>query len=231
MKKLSIALLGLLAAACILTGCKDKEDAVKSQGANEVVETNAAGGGIQGPKCSDETYAKIQNAYNALVYQYNLLNDYYINSGSVAQNDDVESLLSMTNEYITTLGDISQDSMSEEEAQGLIDSISQAMDGVSGMCESLGIMAEKDESDCSDASFKELEDIYLSLLSVYGEVSDVYGAEIATGGDTEIVQTLIDAAAYIETMGSITQESITENDAIELKVQMKLLCDNLSKYL
>ena len=72
--------------------------------------------------CSDESFATLQDNFAALSEAYDAVSDAYM-SDEVEQNDDIEAALNETQDIMTQMGEISQDTITEEDAEVLNDSI------------------------------------------------------------------------------------------------------------
>lgn len=86
----------------------------------QVVEdgTEAAADGA----CSDETFTALQDNYAALTDAYNAVVEAY-NSDEVEADADIESTLTAAEEVITQMGEITQDTVTEDDAASLNDSM------------------------------------------------------------------------------------------------------------
>lgn len=67
---------------------------------------------------SDETFAALQEAYGAMVETYDAVCELY-SSEEIAANAEIEELLTAVKEVMDEMGELSQDQMSEEDAEVL----------------------------------------------------------------------------------------------------------------
>ena len=72
--------------------------------------------------CSDETFATLQENYSTLSGVYDTVEAAYM-SDEIEQNDDIEAALTQTEDIMTQMGEISQDSITEEDAVVLNDAM------------------------------------------------------------------------------------------------------------
>ena len=72
--------------------------------------------------CSDESFATLQDNFAALSEAYDAVSTAYM-SDEVEQNDDIEAALNETQDIMTQMGEITQDTITEEDAEVLNDSI------------------------------------------------------------------------------------------------------------
>lgn len=116
-KKLLAVLLTGVMAMSMLTACGS--DAEETAVAEEAVEeaTEAADGA-----CSDETFGILQDNFASLTEAYNAVVEAY-NSDEVEADADIEATLTAAEEVITQMGEITQDTVTEEDAASLNDSM------------------------------------------------------------------------------------------------------------
>lgn len=97
------------------------EDVVEDATEEDVVEEDATED-VAAETCSDETFAALQENYAAMTDAYNAVVDAY-NSDEVEADADIEATLNSAQEVITEMGEITQDTITEEDA----DTLNQAM--------------------------------------------------------------------------------------------------------
>lgn len=83
---------------------------------------DAADADVSGDSCSDETFSALQDNYAALVEAYNAVAELY-NSDEVEGDADVESALNQTADIMNEMGEITQDTITEADAESLNDSM------------------------------------------------------------------------------------------------------------
>ena len=98
-----------------------EEDVVEDAAAEDATEEDATED-VAAETCSDETFAALQENYAAMTDAYNAVVDAY-NSDEVEADADIEATLNSAQEVITEMGEITQDTITEEDA----DTLNQAM--------------------------------------------------------------------------------------------------------
>lgn len=170
---------------------------------------------------SDETFGVLQDNYALMVESYNAVAEAY-NSDEIAANAELEEAMGQAADVIEQMGEITQDSLTEEDAIALNDSIGEILKALSEVAD--GLVAEATAGDAageaegemvSDETFAALQENYSALADAYNAVAEAYNSdEIAA--DADIESTMNQAYEIIEQMGEISQDSITEADAQEL---------------
>lgn len=108
---------------------------VEIVGNMEEVDNNADAGAAAGEMVSDETFAALGQAYDSLTELYNTVAQAYNDSG--AEDADIKAAMDEAYEYLTQMGEITQDSITEEDAQALAESMLTAIEVLSAIAESL----------------------------------------------------------------------------------------------
>lgn len=109
------------------------EGYVNIVGNMEEVDNNGDAAG--GEMVSDETFAALGEAYDKLTELYNTVAEAYNNSG--AEDADIKAAMDEAYEYLTQMGEITQDSITEEDAQALAESMLVAIDVLAAIAETL----------------------------------------------------------------------------------------------
>lgn len=125
-KKLLAALMVCAMSATVLTACGSKEAAPAAEEVateevaveEEAPVEEAATEEATGEMVSDETWSTLQDNYAALVEANDTVVAYY-NSDDVEANADIEDVLLQTNDVLTQMGEITQDTVTEEDAEVL----------------------------------------------------------------------------------------------------------------
>ncbi len=131
MKKI-IALALCLVMALAATACGSTEEAAApaEEVATEEVaveETATEEEVAEGEMVSDETWAQLQDLYASLVEARNATVELY-NDETVAADADIEEALNTADELITEIGELTQDQISEEQVEDLINAITSVND-------------------------------------------------------------------------------------------------------
>ncbi len=131
MKKI-IALALCLVMALAATACGSTEEAAApaEEVATEEVaveETATEEEVAEGEMVSDETWAQLQDLYASLVEARNATFELY-NDETVAADADIEEALNTADELITEIGELTQDQISEEQVEDLINAITSVND-------------------------------------------------------------------------------------------------------
>ena len=205
-KILAVVLAGVMAMS-MLTACGGSAETAETTETADVETTEDA---ASDEACSDETFATLQDNYAVMVDAYNQVKDLY-ESDEIAGDAEIEDLMNQAADVINEMGEISQDAITEADAETL---------EVNGDGESTA-----DEA-CSDETFAALQDNYATLTDVYNTVYDAYMSDEIEQND-EIENALAQTADIMNEMGEISQDAITELDAETLNDTMLTLLDVL----
>lgn len=187
--------------------------------------------------CSDETFSTLQDNYAAMVEAYNAVKELY-ESDAVEADADIEDVLNQAADIINEMGEITQDTITEGDAETLnssmidiLDVLSAAVDAMSGTdtaTDAADTTAEDASAEaCSDETFATLQDTYATLTEFYNAVYEAYMSDAVEQDDT-IETTLSGCEDVMTQMGEITQDTITESDAVALIDQMNAIADVLN---
>lgn len=231
-KKILTVLLAGMMAMSTLAACGDAEETtdVKTT-AESNADSNADSTADEEEStdmCSDETFEALQDNYATMVDCYNQVKDLY-ESDEIAADTDIENLMNEAADIINEMGEISQDSITESDADDLNEAMLNILDGLSTAVDAMETTGADDTAAadttsasgemCSDETFATLQDNYAKLTDCYNTVYDAYMSD-EIEQDDDIESTLTEAADLIEEMGEISQDSVTEEDAVILNDSM-----------
>lgn len=240
-KKLVSVVLAAMMIATLLTGCGG-DSSTAATAPTSTAETAPAQDTASEPEAeestegetdmvSDETFAALQESYDAMVDAYNAVVDLY-NSDEIAADADIESLLEEAAGIIEQMGEITQDTITEEDAETLAGAMLDILDGLSalvdGMEEAGDTSADASGDMVSDENFAILQENYQLLTEVYNAVVDAYSSD-EVEANAEVEDTLNEAVAILEEMGTIEQETLTAADAEALNEAMQTILDVLTE--
>ena len=233
-KFLAMIMAGVMAAA-LLTACGggSEETAAVDTAVEETAEDTAedtADTEDAGDMVSDETFEILQDNYATMVEAYNAVAELY-SSDEIAADADIEDTMNKAADVINQMGEITQDSMTEADAEDLNSAMVDILDALSmlvdGMQEADGAAdAEAADGAVSDETFAILQDNFKTLSDAYDIVADYYMSD-EVEADADIEDILNQTADVINEMGEISQDTITEEDAVTLNDTMLSLMDSL----
>lgn len=175
-KFLAMIMAGVMAAA-LLTACGGgseetaAEDTAVEETAEDTADTEDAGDMV-----SDETFEILQDNYATMVEAYNAVAELY-SSDEIAADADIEDTMNKAADVINQMGEITQDSMTEADAEDLNSAMVDILDALSmlvdGMQEADGAAdAEAADGAVSDETFAILQDNFKTLSDAYDIVAD-----------------------------------------------------------
>lgn len=215
-KKLLAVLLTGAMVMSMLTACGGgSEETSTDTAAEEVVEeADTAEDSAADGMCSDETFSALQDNYASMVEAYNAVKDLY-ESDEIEADDSIEDVMNQAADVINEMGEISQDTITEEDAETLNSAMLDILDALSllvdGMTET-DASADAASEGCSDESFATLQDNFAALSEAYDAVSDAYMSDEVEQND-DIEAALNETQDIMTQMGEISQDTITEEDA------------------
>ena len=222
-KKLLAVLLTGVMAMSMLTACGGSDETTADV-ATEAVSAAAT----DGEMCSDETFSTLQDNYATMTEAYNAVKDLYEND-AIAADEAIEDVMNQAADVINQMGEISQDSITEEDAVTLNSAMADILDALSSVVDGMTTTEGGDEAaseGCSDETFAILQENYSTLSDVYETVANAYMSdEIAQNDDIETA--LSETEDIMSQMGEISQDSITEEDAVVLNDSMAALLEVL----
>ncbi len=242
-KKMVTVMLAALLAASAVTGCGKKD----SKAAAAKTETTAAAkpetkaettapetkeetkeeAAAEGEMVSDEVFAVLQDDFSLLVEAHDAVAELY-NSEEIAANPEIESVMNQAYDVITQMGEITQEEITQEDAEELIGAMEDILDALSAVIDGMELTDEAAGSEVvSDETFAALQQKYERLTDIYNTAAEAYnnGAE----ENADIKNAMDQAYDVIEEMGQVTQDSITEAKAEEFISAMDILIDALEK--
>lgn len=223
-KFLAMIMAGVMAAA-LLTACGGGSEETAAE--DTAVEETAEDTEDAGDMVSDETFEILQDNYATMVEAYNAVAELY-SSDEIAADADIEDTMNKAADVINQMGEITQDSMTEADAEDLNSAMVDILDALSmlvdGMQEADG--AEAADGAVSDETFAILQDNFKTLSDAYDIVADYYMSD-EVEADADIEDILNQTADVINEMGEISQDTITEEDAVTLNDTMMSLMDSL----
>ena len=122
-KILAVVLAGVMAMS-MLTACGGSAETAETTETADVETTEDA---AADEACSDETFAALQDNYATLTDVYNTVYDAYM-SDEIEQNDEIENALAQTADIMNEMGEISQDAITELDAETLNDTMLTLLD-------------------------------------------------------------------------------------------------------
>lgn len=222
-KKLLAVLLTGVMAMSMLTACGGSDESTTGAATEDVAEVSA-----DGEMCSDDTFSALQENYAAMTEAYNAVKDLYEND-AVAADADIEDVMNQAADVINQMGEISQDSITEEDADTLNSAMLDIADVLSAVIDGMTMTEGGDEAaseGCSDETFATLQENYSTLSGVYDTVEAAYMSDEIEQND-DIEAALTQTQDIMTQMGEISQDSITEEDAVALNDAMISLLEVL----
>ena len=213
-KKLLAVLLTGAMVMSMLTACGGGSEETTTDVATEDVAEDSADASADGEMCSDETFSALQDNYASMVEAYNAVKDLY-ESDEIEADASIEDIMNQAADVINQMGEISQDTITETDADTLNSAMLDILNALSllvdGMTETDGASDAAAEG-CSDETFAALQDNFATLSEVYTTVSDAYMSDEVEQND-DIEAALNETQDIMTQMGEITQDTITEEDA------------------
>ena len=122
-KILAVVLAGVMAMS-MLTACGGSAETAETTETADVETTEDA---ASDEACSDETFATLQDNYAVMVDAYNQVKDLY-ESDEIAGDAEIEDLMNQAADVINEMGEISQDTITEADAETLNGAMTSLMD-------------------------------------------------------------------------------------------------------
>lgn len=224
----------------VLTACGgSKQPAAKETATSEAVKETTDTTESSTESCSDETFTTLQENFAVMTEAYNAVAEAY-SSDAVEADADIEDTLNDAQEIIAEMGEITQDTVSEKDA----DDLNEAMLTILGVLQTvvdnfdIDVSPEYEigenaydaqdgsEEGCSDETFAALQESYAAMTEAYNVVVEVYNSDLIEE-NADIEDTLSAAEDVINEMGEITQDTITEEDADSLNQYMLTILNAL----
>lgn len=237
-KRVLAVMMGAVMTATVLTACGgDKrgeaaepviqttstEEAAPAEEAAPVEEETAAEETEQTEETatemvSDETFAQLQDNFELMSECYDQVLDLY-SDDEIKANADIEAAMLLAADVIDQMGEITQESITEEDAETLNDAMVDILEGLSDLVDGMIIENGLDTEVVSDETFAELQENYTAMTEAYNAVAEAYNSD-AVAADADIEAAMNEAAEIIEQMGELEQETLTESDAEDLNEAM-----------
>lgn len=232
-KKLLSGILAAFMAATLLTACGGKEadtaapaaepapaaeTTPEEEEAEPEAEVEEVAADTGGEMVDDELFAALQDSYAATVDYYNAVQELY-SMEEIAADADIEEVMNQAADVINQMGEITQDTLTAEDALELNSAMEDIVDALSYLVDGMELTDEAAAEIVSDETFATLQENYNALTEAYNAVVEAYNSD-EVAADADIENALNEAAAIIEEMGTIQQVDITEADAEELNGAM-----------
>lgn len=221
-KVLAVLLTGVMAMS-MLTACGGSDETTTGAATEDVAAVST-----DGEMCSDETFSILQSNYATMTDAYNAVKDLYENDG-IAADEAIEDAMNQAADVINQMGEISQDSITEEDAVTLNSAMVDILDALSSVVDGMTTTEGGEEAaseGCSDETFAILQENYSTLSGVYDTVAAAYMSDEIEQND-DIETALAETEDIMSQMGEISQDSITEEDAVVLNDSMASLLEVL----
>lgn len=214
--KFLLGMLSVAMAAVVLTGCGDDKEtntpATQAPVQTQAQTTAAPASATAGTMVSDATFSVLQDNYAVMVEGYNAVKDLY-SADEIAANAEIESLMNEIADIINEMGEVSQDNITEEDAVALNNAMGDILDSLALIVDGMELTPQA--TPVSDETFAVLQENYQIMVSYYNVIAEVYSSDqIAANKDIE--EAMNTAADVINEMGEISQDSLTEADAVAL---------------
>ena len=228
-KKLLTMMLACMLVVSLLAGCGSKEESAAAEPAQEAEEAPAPKAAEAEPAEAAETssgltFQDLQNNYATLVDLYNQVEDLYMND-KIAQDDNIESLLSEAKGLIDQMGEATEEDFSSEQ------DLQDMNDAMVTMAESLGKIVDGmtvTESGTEGAEDDIIAQLKSQLTLGYAGASEA-GEELYLATDDNVdvgILGIINGGEATFLAGSITEENgkltITDNqsgDSLTFSIQ------------
>lgn len=230
-KVLAVLLTGAMAMS-MLTACgggskETAETTEKTETVEETAETTDAA--ADADMCSDDTFEELQDNYAMMVEAYDAVKGLY-EMDEIVADADIEDALNQAADVINQMGKITQDTITEEDAETLNSAMCDILDALSYLVDGMETVGDGSASGeaCSDETFATLQDNYSVLSETYATVEKAYqSGDIEQSAEVE--ENLSTIASMIELFGEMTQDNVTEEEAVEFNEGMLEIIDVLQK--
>lgn len=222
-------------AAALLTACGGDTEADAPAPSSAAAESSAqsdAAGSSDTDMVSDETFTVIQQNYALLVEYHDAIAAAY-NSDEIAANPEIEEVMNQAADLITQMGEVRQDTLSEEDAVTLNDYIIGVVEVLTGVVEEMettGAVDGAEGTPVSDETFGILQQNWATLTDMYNQMATAYNnGEIEKNEDFE--KLMNQAAEILEQIQVISRDELTEEKAVEVNDTMILIQEGLGEAL
>ncbi len=230
-RKFISVLVAVAMAAMVLTACGGSKEtpAPAAAPAPAPVEETKAGTEAEAPEAeeadaadgemvSDETFEMLQDNYALMTDAYNQVKDLY-SMDEIAADEDIEEAMNAAADVINQMGEITQDSITEEDAVALNDIMGEVLDVLSSVVDGMEPAEGADGEMVSDETFAILQENYETMTQIYDTVAEAYNSD-EVEADPEVEDALNQVYEIIGKMGEISQDSLTETEAVQLNDAM-----------
>lgn len=240
-RKLVAVMLAAVMTASLMTACggesetqeavsapvEDAADVEEEAPEEEEVETEADEDETA-DMVSDENFAILQENFELITNYASQVREIYT-SDEIAANPDIEDVILQSEDLIAEIGEIEQTELTEEDAQTLNDAMALLIETYDSLLEGMELVDDGSGTEggemVSDETFAELGEAYDALTELYNTVATTYNeSELEV---PEVKEAMDEAYDLLEQMGSITQDTITEEDAEALAQAMVDVADGL----
>lgn len=222
-------------AVTLLTACGGDTEADAPASSSAVAESSAqsdASGSSDTDMVSAETFTVIQQNYALLVQYHDAIAEAY-NSDEIAANPEIEEVMNQAADLITQMGEVRQDTLSEEDAVTLNDYIIGVVEVLTGVVEEMETTGAADGAEgtpVSDETFGILQQNWATLTDMYNQMATAYNnGEIEKNEDFE--KLMNQAAEILEQIQVISRDELTEEKAVEVNDTMILIQEGLGEAL
>lgn len=219
-KRILSVVLAAFMAATLLTACGDSKETsapttttqtqTQESATQEETKTETTDSEDNTDAISDEGFEALQDCYAAMVDHYNAVQELYT-LDEIAADADIEEIMNEAADIINEMGEITQDSITNDDALALIDAMEDITDALTLLAENMELVDGTGEM-VSDENFAILQENYGVLVDTYNAVADAYNSG-AFEADADFETAMNEAADVIEEMGTIEQDSLSEEDA------------------
>lgn len=230
-KKIVSVMMAAVMTAAVLTGCGSDKSSGAAEPVIQTATTEEAPTEEEAPAeeapaeetaadmVSDETFAKLQENFELMSDCYDQVLELY-SSDEIQADADIEDAMTQAAEVIDQMGEITQDSITEEDAETLNQAMVDILEGLADLVDGMSIEVVSDET------FAQLQENYAAMLEAYNAVAEAYNnGDIPADADVEAAMN--EAADIIEEMGEMEQETLTESDAENLNEAMMSILEAL----
>lgn len=222
-------------AVTLLTACGGDTEADAPAPSSATTESSAqsdASGSADTDMVSAETFTVIQQNYALLVQYHDAIAEAY-NSDEIAANPEIEEVMNQAADLIGQMGEVRQDTLSEEDAVTLNDYIIGVVEVLTNVVEEMETTGAADGAEgtpVSDETFGILQQNWATLTDMYNQMATAYNnGEIEKNEDFE--KLMNQAAEILEQIQVISRDELTEEKAVEVNDTMILIQERLGEAL
>lgn len=252
-KKLVAMIMTAVMTATLLTACGDAPEANAPGTSSEVPESSAPESSVSESTAdsneqsaaedpadsnmvSDEVFAVIQENYALMVQYYDAVAAVY-NSDEIAADPEIENIMNQAADLIAQMGGIKQDTLTEDDAVALNDLIiglAEHLTKIVEVMEPAGDAGEAEGTPVTDETFEILQTNWASLADFYNQAAEAYETAVNNGElerDEDFEALMNQAAEILEQIQGVSQDSLTQENAVEINDTMILIQEQMSEAL